>query len=88
MQLIEKDGVTPAYEDINAGLPPMLLVHGWGCDHASLDAQAEFFANSHRVVSVDLRARSGLYDGSVRGRSCMAVKKDTRIGALFQTTHF
>src|SRR5260370_14890319 len=55
MQLIEKDGVTLAYEDINAGLPPMLLVQGWGCDHASLDAQAEFFANSHRVVSVDRR---------------------------------
>jgi pimeloyl-ACP methyl ester carboxylesterase len=55
MQLIEKDGVTLAYEDINPGLPPMPLVHGWGCDHTSLDAQAEFFSKSHRVVSVKLR---------------------------------
>jgi pimeloyl-ACP methyl ester carboxylesterase len=55
MQLIEKDGVTLAYKDINPGLAPMLLVHGWGCDHTSLDAQAEFFTKSHRVVSVDLR---------------------------------
>jgi pimeloyl-ACP methyl ester carboxylesterase len=55
MQLIEKDGVTLAYEDISLGLPPMLLVHGWGCDHTSLAAQIEFFSKSHRVVSVDLR---------------------------------
>jgi pimeloyl-ACP methyl ester carboxylesterase len=55
MQLIDTDGVTFAYEDGNPGLPPMLLVHGWGCDHTSLGAQAEFFTKSHRVVSVDLR---------------------------------
>jgi pimeloyl-ACP methyl ester carboxylesterase len=55
MQLIEKDGVTLAYEDINPGFPPMVLVHGWGCDHTSLAAQADFFSKSHRVVSVDLR---------------------------------
>ena len=55
MQLIEKDGVTLAYEDINPGPPPMVLVHGWGCDHTALAAQAEFFSKSHRVVSVDLR---------------------------------
>jgi pimeloyl-ACP methyl ester carboxylesterase len=55
MQLIKKDGVTLAYEDINPGRPPMVLVHGWGCDHTSLAAQAEFFSKSHRVVSVDLR---------------------------------
>jgi pimeloyl-ACP methyl ester carboxylesterase len=55
MQFIKKDGVILAYEDINSGLPAILLVHGWGCDHTSLAAQAEFFSRSHRVVSVDLR---------------------------------
>jgi pimeloyl-ACP methyl ester carboxylesterase len=75
MQLIEKDGVTLAYEDINAGLPPMLLVHGWGCDHASLDAQAEFFGNSHRVVSVDLRGH-GKSDGPVQDYTMAAFADD------------
>ena len=75
MQLIEKDGVTLVYEDINAGLPPMLLVHGWGCDHASLDAQAEFFANSHRVVSVDLRGH-GKSDGPVQDDTMVAFEGD------------
>jgi pimeloyl-ACP methyl ester carboxylesterase len=55
MQLIRKDGIALAYEDSNSDLPPMLLLHGLGCDHTFLAAQAMFFSKSHRVVSVDLR---------------------------------
>jgi pimeloyl-ACP methyl ester carboxylesterase len=55
MQSIKKDGVTLAYEDNNLGSPPMLFVHGWGCDHTVFAPQAEFFGRSHRVVSVNLR---------------------------------
>ena len=55
MQLIRKDGIALAYEDSNSDRPPMLLVHGWGCDHTSLAAQAMFFSKSHRVVYLDLR---------------------------------
>ena len=36
VQLIKEEGVTFAYQDINRGSPPMLFVHGWGCDHAFL----------------------------------------------------
>ena len=50
MHLIKKEGVTLAYQDINPDLPPMLFVHGWGCDHTALAPQAEFFRHSHRVV--------------------------------------
>jgi pimeloyl-ACP methyl ester carboxylesterase len=55
MEFLRKDGVALAYEDTGTGLPPMVLVHGCGCDHSSLAPQSEFFRNSHRVVSVDLR---------------------------------
>lgn len=55
MHLIKKDGVTLAYEEINSGSPPMLFVHGWGCDHTVFAPQVEFFCRSHRLVSVDLR---------------------------------
>ena len=55
MQLIKKEGVTLAYQNVNPGSPPMLFVHGWGCDHTTLAPQAEFFCRTHRVVSVDLR---------------------------------
>ena len=50
-----RDGMAFFYEDIGQGDPPMLLVHGWCCDHTFFAPQAEHFARDHRVVSVDLR---------------------------------
>lgn len=55
MQFLERSGVALAYEDTETDLPPIVLVHGCGCDHRSLAAQAESFRKQHRVVSVDLR---------------------------------
>jgi pimeloyl-ACP methyl ester carboxylesterase len=47
--------VALAYWDEGSGDPPLLLVHGWLCDHTYLAPQAAFFRGSHRVVSLDLR---------------------------------
>lgn len=55
MQLIKKDDVALAYEDIGQGNQDLLFVHGWSCDHTVFARQSEFFGCSHRVVSVDLR---------------------------------
>lgn len=55
MEFLIRDGVRLAYEDTKKDLPAMVLVHGCGCDHRSLTAQAEYFSRSHRVISVDLR---------------------------------
>src|ERR1700730_2417378 len=55
MQFLQKNDVALAYEDTKTELPPLVLVHGCGLDHSSLARQAEFFSESHRVISVDLR---------------------------------
>jgi pimeloyl-ACP methyl ester carboxylesterase len=55
MQFITRDGVSLTYKDTNADLPPMLFVHGYGCDHSVFAPQIEFFSSTHRVVAVDLR---------------------------------
>jgi pimeloyl-ACP methyl ester carboxylesterase len=55
MDFLHRDGVALAFEDTKTDLPPMVLIHGCGCDHSSLAAQIEFFRRSHRVVAVDLR---------------------------------
>jgi pimeloyl-ACP methyl ester carboxylesterase len=55
IRAIIRDGIALAYEETGAGTPPVLLVHGWGCDHSFLAPQAEHFSRNHRVVSVDLR---------------------------------
>ena len=33
MQLIKRNGVGLAYEEMNSAAPPIILVHGWSCDH-------------------------------------------------------
>ena len=56
MSRLERDGVALFYEEAGQSGPPVLLVHGWCCDHTYLSAQFEHFARSgHRVVAVDLR---------------------------------
>ena len=42
MRHLERDGVTLCYEE--AGEPPILLAHGWCCDHTYLAPQFEHFA--------------------------------------------
>jgi pimeloyl-ACP methyl ester carboxylesterase len=56
LQASSRGGVKLAYvEDPGPGAP-VLLVHGWCCDHGYLGPQrAHFAARGRRVVSVDLR---------------------------------
>jgi pimeloyl-ACP methyl ester carboxylesterase len=37
------------------GAPPLVFVHGFGCDHHDWDAQSAFFSKSSEVVACDLR---------------------------------
>ncbi len=55
MKIATRDGVNLSYEDNEADGPPMILVHGLGCNHEFLSPQTDFFSGSYRVVSVDLR---------------------------------
>ncbi len=54
--LRREDGTALFYEEAQGGKLPILLVHGWCCDHTYFAPQFEHFANrGHRVVAVDLR---------------------------------
>jgi pimeloyl-ACP methyl ester carboxylesterase len=61
MQSLHRDGIALRYERAAAGmpavdLPPILLVHGWCCDHSYFAPQFEHFARrGHDVVAMDLR---------------------------------
>ena len=48
------DGVEIHYDDLGAGQPALVFVHGWNCDRGYWSGQIEHFAQSHRVVNVDL----------------------------------
>jgi len=55
VESLVRDGVRLAYTEAGQGNPPLLLVHGWCCDHTYFAPQAEYFSQTHRVISVDLR---------------------------------
>ena len=55
MPYLARDGVKLFYEESGSGDPPLLLVHGWTCNHTHWAAQVAHFAPRHRVVTVDLR---------------------------------
>ncbi len=56
MALLHRDGVALFYEEAGSGELPVLLVHGWCCDHTYLAPQFEHFVGRcTRVVAVDLR---------------------------------
>jgi pimeloyl-ACP methyl ester carboxylesterase len=55
MPFLTRDGVKLFYEETGNGGPPLLLVHGWTCNHTHWAAQVAHFAPRHRIVTVDLR---------------------------------
>ena len=50
-----RDGVKLAFTDTGAGSAPVVLIHGWTCNHTYFAPQREHLAKHRRVVSVDLR---------------------------------
>jgi pimeloyl-ACP methyl ester carboxylesterase len=61
MQHLTRDGVALAYEERGpaqgqgSGIPPLVFVHGWSCDHEYFAPQVDHFSARHRTVAVDLR---------------------------------
>ena len=49
MRQLELDGVALSYEEAGEGEPPVLLVHGWCCDHTYFAPQFEHFVKKVAV---------------------------------------
>jgi hypothetical protein len=53
MRQLVLDGVALSHEEAGEGEPPVLLVHGWCCDHTYFAPQFEHFVKKgRRVVAV------------------------------------
>lgn len=50
-----RDGVALACHEAGSGAPPVVLVHGWACDHSFMAPQLEHYRSTHRTIAVDLR---------------------------------
>lgn len=52
--VLSADGVTIHYDDQGEGELSLVFVHGWNCDRRYWNAQRDYFAGAHRVVTLDL----------------------------------
>jgi pimeloyl-ACP methyl ester carboxylesterase len=75
-------GASLAYDVAGGGDPPIVFVHGWGCDRSYFAPQIEFFAPDHTVLALDLRGHgesgrpdpaAGRYDVDVLADDVLAV---------------
>jgi pimeloyl-ACP methyl ester carboxylesterase len=52
---LQTSGADLAYDDVGAGSPPMLLLHGFSCARTDFVHQLAHFSARHRVVAFDQR---------------------------------
>lgn len=70
-----RNGARIAFVDEGAGVPPIVLVHGWCCDRSYLEPQRAHFGARHRIVAVDLPGH-GASDAPERDYSIPALAAD------------
>jgi pimeloyl-ACP methyl ester carboxylesterase len=75
MQSLTRDGVKLAYTETGRGGPPIVFIHGMGCDSSDFAPQFEYFRQRHRVVAVDLRGH-GESDVPAGGYTIAALADD------------
>ncbi len=87
MEKLVRDGVRLAFERIDGDRLPIVLIHGWCCDHTYLAPQAAHFAGrGHAVLSIDLRghgasdAPAGSYAMQVLADDVAALCRERAIG--------
>jgi pimeloyl-ACP methyl ester carboxylesterase len=58
-EIVGAGGVRLAFDIAGAGDPPMIFVHGWGCDRSYFAPQFDHFASGHAVAALDVRGHGG-----------------------------
>lgn len=55
LRCADRGGVQLRFYEAGTGAPPLVFVHGWGCDHRFFAPQVHYFSARHRVVAPDQR---------------------------------
>lgn len=93
MPQLERPRASLFYLESGEGDPPVLLVHGWCCDHTYMAAQYRHLRPRNRVVSVDLlghgRSDKPISDYSIHAfaEDCRWVCRQLGIGRLVVIGH-
>ena len=88
------DGLRVHYKLVgHGGAPPIVFVHGWTCDMSSWTKQVPFFAESGRVVAIDLPGHGGsdkpeiAYTMDLFARAVAAVMADAGVAKAVIVGH-
>lgn len=57
MAELKLNGTTIAFDDVGAGEPAFVFLHGWACDRRTWAPQVADLSASHRCIAVDFRGR-------------------------------
>lgn len=81
MPFVHNQGLALHYEEAGTGSPPLVFVHGFGCDGSDWQHQVAGLQERHRIVTCDLRGhgRSGGAD-----RSCTIEELAEDVGAVLR----
>ncbi|WP_158501807.1 alpha/beta fold hydrolase [Vitiosangium sp. GDMCC 1.1324] len=56
MKTLERNGTRLAYDEVGRSPPPLVFIHGLGCDRSYFAPQLTHFGRTHRAIAVDLRS--------------------------------
>lgn len=73
--VVGTDRIALAYREAGSGGCPIILLHGWACDHTFLQPQFEHLSRFHRVFAVDLSGH-GQSDAPVRSYALAEFAED------------
>lgn len=59
MAELKVNGAALSFDDVGAGSPAFVFVHGFACDRKAWAPQVEDLSRDHRCINVDLRGRGG-----------------------------
>jgi pimeloyl-ACP methyl ester carboxylesterase len=74
-ECVAAGGGRMTWDDVGAGDPPIVLVHGWCCDRSFLAPQRAALAPAHRVIALDLPGH-GVNDAPRRDYGIPALAAD------------
>jgi pimeloyl-ACP methyl ester carboxylesterase len=90
---VSSDGISIRYEVHGSGEPALVFVHGWSCDRTYWSGQLDHFAESHRVVAIDLaghgKSGTGRDDWTMPafGDDVVAVVEQLALGTIVLIGH-
>ncbi len=91
MAELKLNGTTIAFDDVGAGEPAFVFLHGWACDRRSVGPQVADLSR-HRCIAVDFRGRGDSpptppFDAPTAAEDVAALIRELNVGPVVLVGH-